>query len=248
MINHNHHDQSHRQQQPLAYFYTPPAYYLLFTILTLGLYSQYWFYRNWQVSQRATEAKINPMWRAVWRRLFCYPLFKEIIYAAKDYGHKSAFSPEALALFYIWTLSPIPLILCLSCCVMLAELRVLEYICSVSLHGFYDFLFSYMLGVLILVSHLLTTLPIIYTQRAIKFHNAHTRFHMRTRRIPTSGEWIVIAIGIVTWTFIIRDHLGSDWMKSIDPNQHRWSTLICIAFVRVYLGPQYIYYCCSHVP
>jgi hypothetical protein len=69
---------------------------LVMSLVTLGLYQIFWFYKNWQLFKAATGTNISPFWRAVFNGLFCYSLITKIRNKAKLRGIDVNFSPFLL--------------------------------------------------------------------------------------------------------------------------------------------------------
>ena len=53
------------------------------SVLSVGFYDIYWFYKNWVAIRDAAELKIRPGWRGWFGGLFIYALFEHISENAK---------------------------------------------------------------------------------------------------------------------------------------------------------------------
>jgi len=74
---------------------------LFFSIVTLGLFKPYWFYKNWKAIKQAENSKIIPLIRALFSVFFCYSFFKRVDKSAKHFGYSNYFSPIVLTLVYV---------------------------------------------------------------------------------------------------------------------------------------------------
>ena len=63
---------------------TAPAKFIILSVVTLGLYELYWFYRCWKYVRIAEQSTIWPFWRAFFAPLWIYPLFSRI-YASPNH-------------------------------------------------------------------------------------------------------------------------------------------------------------------
>lgn len=89
----------------LEYSYGLPILHLvLFNIFTFGLYSIYWFYRNWKHLKAHKNLDISPGWRTVGLFvpvvgiIMAYEQFRDIKNFAEETGIKSYSSPGLLTL------------------------------------------------------------------------------------------------------------------------------------------------------
>jgi hypothetical protein len=48
------------------------------SIVTLGLYELYWFYKNWTLIKERGKLEIAPFWRAFFAYFFCYQCFSPL--------------------------------------------------------------------------------------------------------------------------------------------------------------------------
>ncbi|MEG5059222.1 hypothetical protein QUB60_14575 [Microcoleus sp. A2-C5] len=71
------------------------------SIVTLGFYQLFWFYKNWQLLKAEDESNISPFWRTVFGGLFCYPLLAQIKKWAKSRSVYANFSPLWLTVAWI---------------------------------------------------------------------------------------------------------------------------------------------------
>lgn len=57
-------------------YFTASTYKLvLMSFLTMGIYNQYWFYKNWVAIKKSEKPDILPFWRAIFAQLWSYSVF-----------------------------------------------------------------------------------------------------------------------------------------------------------------------------
>jgi len=91
------------------FFYISTKRLVVLSILTLGLYNIYWFYKNFEAIRKSQESGFSSnsgvlasLLKAIFSIFFCYGLFKKIYENARDAGLEVASStPSNLALLYI---------------------------------------------------------------------------------------------------------------------------------------------------
>lgn len=86
------------------YYCVTPFKLVLLSLITGGVYNQYWQYKNWQTLLRANNQKGSPFWRAVFAIFWSYSLFKEVLRSAEHDGYDEYYSPGLRAISY-WLLS-----------------------------------------------------------------------------------------------------------------------------------------------
>lgn len=75
---------------------------LVMLLFTFGLYSIYWFYKNWEHIEKLEKKNIFPPLRAFFSVLWCYSCFSSIRDFGDKFALKKAFSPGSLAVAYIF--------------------------------------------------------------------------------------------------------------------------------------------------
>lgn len=70
-------------------------------IASFGMYSIYWFYKNWQLQQTSMEKKISPVWRSIFSIFFTHALFRRIDQQAARLDKKHRFSANTLATLFV---------------------------------------------------------------------------------------------------------------------------------------------------
>ncbi|MGS0498476.1 DUF3857 domain-containing transglutaminase family protein [Pseudoalteromonas mariniglutinosa] len=79
------------------------AKFILYSILTLGLFINYWSYRNWRAIKIQQNSHIMPIARGIFALFFFYSLFLELLAHSQEHHKKNKVMPNALALI-IWLL------------------------------------------------------------------------------------------------------------------------------------------------
>jgi hypothetical protein len=77
-----------------------PHKFLLLMVLTLGLYSVYWFYRNWKLLN-VHHKGYWPVPRAIFSIFFAHALFSEVDSLLRKRGIKHAWAPGTAATVYV---------------------------------------------------------------------------------------------------------------------------------------------------
>jgi hypothetical protein len=162
----------------IEYFAISPKRLALFSILTLGIYEIYWFYKNWQAVKSAEGAKISPFWRAIFAIFFCHSLFKKVLESAKSYAYRESYSPDWLATAYIFLL------------VIGNGLSRVE---------------SYEVGfnLLWLIIAISTFIPLMSVQKAINFNNGKIKGGDVLKPGFSGGEVVLIVIGVIWFLLVL---------------------------------------------
>lgn len=87
----------------VPYYPVTAAKFVVMSILTLGLYDVYWFYRNWRYVKDRYRLAISPFWRAVFVLIFCYELLKRVRDDAQSAGVSVTWSAGWLSAAYLGT-------------------------------------------------------------------------------------------------------------------------------------------------
>lgn len=88
--------------------YEAPDFYVVsikkFTVLffaTVGLYSVYWFYKNWQYYKEKHDAKMWPIARGIFNIFFAHKLFGFVEDKLESVGKGGTWKPSGLATSYV---------------------------------------------------------------------------------------------------------------------------------------------------
>ena len=150
----------------------------MFSILTLGIYEIYWFYKNWQAVKSAEGQKISPFWRAIFAIFFCHSLFKKVLESAKSHDYKESYSPGWLATAYI---------------LLLVIGNGLSRVES------YDVGFN-LLWLIIAVA---TFIPLMSIQKAINYNNEKIKGDDVLTPGFSGGEVVLIVIGVIWFLLVL---------------------------------------------
>ena len=85
----------------VLYFPVSSRKLVVMSIVTLGLYQLFWFYKHWRIYKLRTGANITPAARCLFLAFYCYSLFRQIKDGAVTCGITRAFSPGLLAAGWI---------------------------------------------------------------------------------------------------------------------------------------------------
>lgn len=84
---------------------------IVLSIFTFGLYSFYWFYKNWKYVQSTTDEQINPVLKSIFYPVCAYFLFRRIRNYAKESGSNlslhAGFWATILGLCYLIDMVPL---------------------------------------------------------------------------------------------------------------------------------------------
>jgi hypothetical protein len=89
-----------------SYYFTPSTLkIILMSLVTLGLYELYWFYKNWVLIKARLPSddpgkRMMPFWRAFFANFWAYSLFKDIKGCADRNGIPESFAIAPLAIGY----------------------------------------------------------------------------------------------------------------------------------------------------
>ena len=90
---------AHSYSQPqVLYHHVAAVKFVIFSIVSFGIYHVYWFYKNWKHVQARDRSGIRPFWRGIFCLIWCWPLVRDIR------AHGGALSPGwagILPLLYI---------------------------------------------------------------------------------------------------------------------------------------------------
>ncbi len=74
---------------------------ILMSLITIGFYDLYWFFRNWLAILRQENKKISPLGRTIFSVFYCYTLFKRIFTEAIRKGYRQKDISGTMAAVYI---------------------------------------------------------------------------------------------------------------------------------------------------
>ncbi|MBI2444501.1 MAG: zinc-ribbon domain-containing protein [Candidatus Magasanikbacteria bacterium] len=161
------------------------------SVLTLGIYDVYWFYKNWDAIKKQEGKKISPLARAIFAVFYCHDLFKRVALSAKNHGYVKKIS------YSFWATTYIILIIAGTAMGQVAR----DNPDFKSLASDYPSLVIYfsVFQFIIILSSFIPLLPI---QKVINFNNdSIAQIHQRKKF--SIGEAILIVLGIVFFGSII---------------------------------------------
>lgn len=162
----------------IKYFAISPKRLALLSILTLGTYEIYWFYKNWEAVKKAEGQKVSPFWRAIFVIFYCHSLFKKVLASAKSSGYQNSYSPGWLATAYI---------------LLLLVINGLGNVES------YDIWFN----LLWLIIASTTFIPLLAIQKAINFNNGKIKGDAGLKREFSGGEVGVVVVGAILFLLVL---------------------------------------------
>lgn len=162
----------------IEYFAISPKRLILFSILTLGIYEIYWFYKNWEAVKKFEGQKIYPFWRSIFAIFFCYSLFKKVLESAKSHAYQNSYSPGWLATAYI---------------LLLVVGNGLSRIES------YDIGFN----LIWLIIAIATFIPLLSVQKAINFNNGKIKDDFELIKEFSGGEVVLIVVGVIWFLLVL---------------------------------------------
>jgi hypothetical protein len=93
---------AHQDSKLAAEFYiVSPHKFIVLFVVTMGLYSVYWFYKNWQRYLLHSGEAGWPVMRAIFSIFFTHSLFENINYRLQDEKRSFNWSPGILATIYV---------------------------------------------------------------------------------------------------------------------------------------------------
>lgn len=154
---------------------------VVMTLMTMGCYHSYWFYRNWKLYRAATNETPIALVRAAVPALFIYSLCNKVDGRIRDSGRTFSWSPLAMLVSYT-----IP--------VLVSFLMLTVDVSEVS------YVFAWQAGMLAF-SMGLQLYALISIQRAINFNEEDV--HGQSNSSFTEANALWIAVGMVYWVITL---------------------------------------------
>lgn len=82
------------------FYVVPVGKFIFLSVLTFGIYSIYWFAKNWIMIKNQEKSNIWPTARAIFSIFFFSELATKVLKSAKDKGYDRNYSPVLLAIGY----------------------------------------------------------------------------------------------------------------------------------------------------
>jgi len=161
----------------VRYFQVSPARFIIFSLITMGIYDLYWCYRNWKLIRDQAQRKLSPFWRAFFAIFFIYDLFKTVQLSAQTKGWSSKYSAGTLAAGWI-------------------ILRILGNLSS----RIPD---AYLIGWILWYFSLVGFVFILPVLRCIKYVNESEGIGPREDNKFTAGQIIMLVLGCIFWLLFL---------------------------------------------
>jgi hypothetical protein len=84
-----------------AVYVVAPTKFMILAFATMGMYSLYWFYKNWSLQRRAYGLNIWPAPRAIFAVFFTHQLFRAIDTQAHERGYAPGWDASGQATLYV---------------------------------------------------------------------------------------------------------------------------------------------------
>lgn len=84
-----------------AVYVVAPTKFMILAFSTMGMYSLYWFYKNWSLQRRAYGLNIWPAPRAIFAVFFTHQLFRAIDTQAHERGYAPGWNASGQATLYV---------------------------------------------------------------------------------------------------------------------------------------------------
>lgn len=78
-----------------------PTKFMILAFSTMGMYSLYWFYKNWSLQRRAYGLQIWPVARAIFTVFFTHRLFRALDGEAHGRGYAPGWNANGQATLYV---------------------------------------------------------------------------------------------------------------------------------------------------
>ncbi len=161
------------------YFTVSVRRYLVYEVLSLGIWSLYWYYRNWKaINQSAYKKKFSPTARAFFFNFTAFSLFRKILQGAKKWGYPESYPSFLLA-------------------ALLILFGVLDKIVNLlPMRSGREIVFTILLAGVTLIASPLILSPVI---RAIRYIQSKNGKDPQADNRLTWGQYVCFVLGIVCW-------------------------------------------------
>ncbi|HYJ11149.1 MAG TPA: hypothetical protein VEX18_19135 [Polyangiaceae bacterium] len=90
-----------RAEGSAAVYVVAPTKFMILAFSTMGMYSLYWFYKNWSLQRHAYGLNIWPVPRAIFAVFFTHQLFRAIDTQAHERGYAPGWNANGQATLYV---------------------------------------------------------------------------------------------------------------------------------------------------
>lgn len=164
-----------------SFFPTSITKLVVLSVVTMGLYSIYWFYKQWKYQARNMDKKIYPFARAIFNIFFTHSLFKRIQLASAERGIESNVSYTWMATLYV---------------VLGVISWLLDVIDSTGSIEYTNLIFAAALAIVAVSMY-----PIIFVQKKINQINNDPDGAMNSRF--SVYNYLIIVLGILFWALVM---------------------------------------------
>ena len=84
-----------------SFFPTSQKKLVTLFIATFGIYTVYWFYKNWDLRKKIEKSKVIPVLRAIFYIFFTYSLFRKVEQISTSKGISKSWSAAPLATLFV---------------------------------------------------------------------------------------------------------------------------------------------------
>ena len=84
-----------------SFFPTSQKKLAILFIATFGIYTVYWFYKNWDLRKKIEKSKVTPVLRAIFYIFFTHSLFRKVENVAISKGISKSWSAVPLATLFV---------------------------------------------------------------------------------------------------------------------------------------------------
>lgn len=84
-----------------AFYVVSPAKFFLLFLISSGLYSVYWFYKNWALQKQAFNEDLWPVPRGIFAIFFTHALFRRVDITLKEQNGDFPWNPGAVATGFV---------------------------------------------------------------------------------------------------------------------------------------------------
>lgn len=162
---------------------------LVYEVLTLHLYSVYWFYKHWSAYRRQTGQRLQPLLRAIFNVFFVHRLFKAMDFSARSAGFSPSWSASSQATLFV-------------------GLSIVSWLADRGSSGVAGTVISVAFGVA-------TILPIINAQKVANLASGDPEARSNARFGAASA--LVALLGLVLWALMIRIVLEARNLAALAP-------------------------------
>ncbi len=96
-------DLTPEEKKECEFYVVSPSKFLWLSVLTMGLYYIFWFYKNWKNQMLKTEENIWPVMRGIFSVFFTHSLFKRIATKLEDKNKTYDWSVMGMATLFVIT-------------------------------------------------------------------------------------------------------------------------------------------------